>query len=1145
MNDGGADGGAESRRPARVREWPEFPGYRVLGILGRGGMGTIYRAVQLGMERPVAIKVLRPDLAQQGLSVERLQREARVAGRLDHPQIVKGIEVGEHAGRHYFVMEYVDGRSLKSLLKSRGALEEEEVLEIGIQIARALAHAHSHGIIHRDVKPGNILIGPGGSIKLTDLGLARGPEDPTLTLEGATVGTPQYMAPEQARDPLAVDRRSDIYALGATLFHALTGRPPFEAESIGQLLTKVLHDPAPDPSVVRPDASEGLALVIRKALQKEPSRRYPSAAALLADLQRVRDHLPPRVSAASLDELDARLGLRIAVAGLVVLMLAVVGVFVLAPRESGGESGSSSVEDPLVREAAAASRAAALALAGGEGEALLGPYVRILEMLAQIEAAGSRARAGLLERLGAERERLEQALIGQVESLAVREERRSDPPPSAASSGAWRDALRATLGVEFARLPIALRNAAREREARVLRAWDGRRAERTARRREEICESFARFVQRDLDLAAELREGSFASALRRMDQRYEEARLELKELLDAAAYREATATLDAAAEPFRRDIDRIAAARVVRALQVLDELDLRLREGALDAGALHGTDPRAWLDELLEEEGLSSVDELPLSLRIDRDPFARRDGLATRLEQALRARAEERAERAWAIARANLDLWLPERRYARALAYLEEKARGEISSGLAALGELEDRRDHLVAPLASLLAAVAERWRAAAGEQRAVRLALKDGRELRGVPRFSGGGASALERDGFELGREKAVELSALAPRSLLEWAGRGDDRELAALVRFADGLAAPEEPEAEIALREVEALNRTRALALQAWLESTRSAYRSRSREVRERIEAVRSEIERAEAAGEIERALTALREAAAREAGTPELLTSGFDELEMRLLARREALRLEARILASAPHARVEPAKDPALASSGTRVSYDLRDRAVAAELGFERIDGWTWSASGGLQRARAANELAEVENAATLVFAWGDLDFDLDFPVRVELVLRCPSDSGRPFFGSVTQGEWTLGFLGQAALPIRSTERGLDLLAYEAGIGWPRGRIFLARGRSSAAVTAGLSRAPNEERLGHLWSAPWSGFARGSTQRLTWTWSEKATRLQVRIGDSATPLLEARPTRVKRRHLREIALRSFEPLQVWSVALEGRLR
>jgi hypothetical protein len=1145
LNDGGPEQESGARRSSRTREWPEFPGYRVLGILGRGGMGTIYRAVQLGMERPVAIKVLRADLAQQGLSVERLQREARVAGRLDHPQIVKGIEVAEHAGRHYFVMEYVDGRSLKAVLKARGVLEEEEVLEIGIQIARALAHAHTHGIIHRDVKPGNILIGPGGSIKLTDLGLARGPEDPTLTVEGSTVGTPQYMAPEQARDPGAVDRRSDIYALGATLFHALTGCPPFEAETIGQLLTKVLHDPAPDPARLRPEASEGLCLVIRKALQKEPARRYPSAAAMLADLQRVRDHLPPRVSASSLDELDARLGARIAIAAVSVVLAAVIGLVVLSPRADEGGGESTIAEDPVIRDVSAASRAADAALAGEERAVLLGPYLRVLEMLAQVEAAGGKNRASLREQLAADRMRLEQALVSQIESTASDLERSSDPPAAAEAASVWKEAVRASLGAEPARLPSVLRSEARLREARVLSRWDARRAELIAAKRAELCAGFEFFAQRDLDLAAEIGEGAFASALRRLDQRYEEARVALKGLLDATAYREALAALDAAAAPVRRDIDGFAAARVARALEVLDDLDARLQAGTLDLELFADRAPRAWLDDLLEEEGLVSSDELPLSLRLERDPFDRRDGLVSRIDLALKARREERAERAWAIARANLDVWLPQRRYAHALAYLDEKERGEIASGPAARSELEDRREHLVAPLAALLEAVARHLEAESAAQRSVRAKLLDGREMKGLPRFAGGGAVSLERDGLVFGPERACGLEQLAVESLLEWGGASGDRGVAALLRFADGLATPAESACEDALREILALDRTRGLALQDWLESSRKAWSARSQQVREEIESARQRIAALEQRGELDRALDELRAVSASCAGKPELLTSGFDELERRLLQRRAGARIEARVRAATPHASVGPALGPEFGGVGTRVLYDLRDRAVATELGLERFPGWAWSATNGLYRTRATSHVDQLDVDAKLVFAWGELDFDPDFPVRVELSLRCPSDAGRPFYASVTQGEWTLGFLGQASLPWRGNGREADLLAADAGIGWPLGRLFLARGRSTAAIPALLGRASIEERHGNLWSAPWNGFLRGTTQRLTWTWTEQATRLQVRMGESSVPVLEARPSGVRRRHLREISIRSWDPLQVWSIALEGRLR
>lgn len=306
--------------------FPSIPGYEITQVLGQGAMGTVYKARQLALDRPVAIKLLRSEHAQNARYLDRLQREAKLTARLDHPHVVKGIDYGLVEGRPYFVMEFAEGRSLKESLRERGRFSEKEAIEIAIQIAGALENAYRHGVVHRDVKPGNIMLSPEGTAKLTDLGLARRPGDPTVTHSGATMGTPQYISPEQARNPSAVDVRSDIYSLGATLYHLVTGSPPFAGESLADLLTKVLFEQAESASHRESSVSRGFSLVLRKMLAKDPGRRYQNPAELIDDLRRVKDREAPAVEERSLVEPSAgkKSSRLIGVAGFVLLVLVVV-----------------------------------------------------------------------------------------------------------------------------------------------------------------------------------------------------------------------------------------------------------------------------------------------------------------------------------------------------------------------------------------------------------------------------------------------------------------------------------------------------------------------------------------------------------------------------------------------------------------------------------------------------------------------------------------------------------------------------------------------------------------------------------------------------------------------------------------------------
>mgnify|MGYP001354296011 CR=1 FL=1 len=305
-----------------------FQDYEILDRVGAGAMGTVFKARHKRLNRIVALKVLKPSLARDTRYVDRLRREARIVASLNHPQIVTGYDLGEEGGYHFFVMEFVEGKSLRALLLEWGMFAEEYVRRVARQVAQALDHAYQRGVIHRDVKPGNILIDERGEVKLTDMGLAKGPADLTLTRDGATVGTPQYISPEQARNPQDVDVRSDLYSLGATLYHMATGVPPFRGDTMAELITKVLHDAPVPPNEVNPALSEGLALVIRKLLAKDLRVRYQTPRELLDDLDRVERSLPPAVDESRLSAEESnrhgvwwKVGGLVAVAALLALAL--------------------------------------------------------------------------------------------------------------------------------------------------------------------------------------------------------------------------------------------------------------------------------------------------------------------------------------------------------------------------------------------------------------------------------------------------------------------------------------------------------------------------------------------------------------------------------------------------------------------------------------------------------------------------------------------------------------------------------------------------------------------------------------------------------------------------------------------------------
>ena len=271
---------------AKVKKVGEFA---LLKKLGAGGMGDVYLANQTSLDRKVALKTLKPDLAKRDDFVARFMREARSMGRLDHPNVVRiyGADTTEIAGKPfaYAAIEYVDGKSMQDWLDELGTLAVPDAVLVTLTVADALRHAHELNMIHRDVKPDNILVTRRGVVKVADFGLAKAiDEDQSLTQSGVGMGTPLYMAPEQARNAKHVDARSDVYALGATLYHFLTGGLPFRGESTIELLQA--KEAGRFESARKRNAAipERLDLVLDKMLARDPDRRYADCGAVIADL---------------------------------------------------------------------------------------------------------------------------------------------------------------------------------------------------------------------------------------------------------------------------------------------------------------------------------------------------------------------------------------------------------------------------------------------------------------------------------------------------------------------------------------------------------------------------------------------------------------------------------------------------------------------------------------------------------------------------------------------------------------------------------------------------------------------------------------------------------------------------------------------
>jgi serine/threonine-protein kinase len=286
-----------------VRPAQQIPGYQILNKLGAGAMATVYRARQLSLDRIVAVKVLPRRMSEDPEFVERFYREGKAAAKLNHNNIVQAIDVGEAGGFHYFVMEYVEGCTVYDELAGGKVFKEREALDTIRQITDALMHAHERGLIHRDVKPKNIMLTTSRVAKLADMGLAREMTDVEAAMAeaGRAYGTPYYISPEQIRGQVDIDHRADIYSLGATIYHMVTGRVPFEAPTPSAVMHKHLKETLIPPDHLNTSLTAGCGAMIEMMMAKDRDQRYPSARELLIDMDLLASGQSPRFAQQRLD----------------------------------------------------------------------------------------------------------------------------------------------------------------------------------------------------------------------------------------------------------------------------------------------------------------------------------------------------------------------------------------------------------------------------------------------------------------------------------------------------------------------------------------------------------------------------------------------------------------------------------------------------------------------------------------------------------------------------------------------------------------------------------------------------------------------------------------------------------------------------
>ena len=293
----------DTSKPSSIKQVGE---YRIEEKLGKGGMAVVFKAVHERTGHVVALKVLPPKHARNPGFTQRFVREVHSANRLSHPNVVAAYEAGQSPeGYLYFAMEYVDGESLRWRVKRHGPLLEQDAIATMLSVAYGLAHAEEAGLVHRDLKPDNIILASDGTPKIADFGLAKAPDDPTITQMGSVIGSPAFMSPEQAKGEVNPDIRSDIYSLGATFYYLLLGRPPFQGETAGVMIAQHISETAPRAHDQDPSISENTSKVIEKMLAKAPSARYQNVSELIADLDLLYRGETPRAARSGLPDLSA------------------------------------------------------------------------------------------------------------------------------------------------------------------------------------------------------------------------------------------------------------------------------------------------------------------------------------------------------------------------------------------------------------------------------------------------------------------------------------------------------------------------------------------------------------------------------------------------------------------------------------------------------------------------------------------------------------------------------------------------------------------------------------------------------------------------------------------------------------------------
>ncbi|QKG83522.1 Stk1 family PASTA domain-containing Ser/Thr kinase [Kroppenstedtia pulmonis] len=274
--------------------------YEILKRVGGGGMAVVYQAKDLVLERHVAVKVMNDSISHDEEFIRRFNREAKAAGSLSHPNVVNVYDVGNEEHTHYMVMEFIDGQSLMEKIEQRGYIPAREAAEIALQICDGLAHAHENGIVHRDIKPHNIMVARGDRYKVADFGISRLSSSSTITQTGSVMGSVHYFSPEQAQGH-QISYQSDIYSLGIVLYEMVTGRLPFDGDEAIAIALKHLQEPVPDPREIVPDLPQSICDVIVQAMEKDVNYRYATVEEMAADLREVVESLPNTNSSSSPD----------------------------------------------------------------------------------------------------------------------------------------------------------------------------------------------------------------------------------------------------------------------------------------------------------------------------------------------------------------------------------------------------------------------------------------------------------------------------------------------------------------------------------------------------------------------------------------------------------------------------------------------------------------------------------------------------------------------------------------------------------------------------------------------------------------------------------------------------------------------------